>query len=196
MDSALNIQLSTTGAYYPEETLLALKETCLHPGRCVSDAPRGATWVFSRLHIATLSTDTGPVYFKIAGVVRETVLTGPFPHITILPLFEQDATTFYNQSDPKIDWELLPDGLRPNVVLKLKSGRDMPIHDTTATFRSVPNPFQTLPTLPPVILKRNDIIIAHTTAHLEATFVAPATYSYTVHHIALAYSATDNEAGL
>ncbi|KAI9059162.1 hypothetical protein FKP32DRAFT_1679998 [Trametes sanguinea] len=196
MSNEINLQLSTVGAYYPDSTLAALKRTYLTSGRCVALPPRNSRWYFTTNDEATLSVDDAPLHFKVVGVLRECAFSAAYPHITIIPLFERDAATFdtLTSGTTVTDWDLNPDGLRAPVHLAINKTRDVPTIDATSTFSN--GAAYSDITIPSIALKRNDIIIAHTTAHLEASFVAPPRYSFTVHQLTLVHSATDQEAGL
>ncbi|KAI9059956.1 hypothetical protein FKP32DRAFT_1578903 [Trametes sanguinea] len=200
METSLNTQLSTLGAFYPEQTLRALYNLQISPGRRLLDIPHDAQWRFQpgEPHYAILSHNMRPLSLRFIAIIRDAVVDSLYPHMTVIPLFERDATlchSIFENSDYSYDWELEPDGVRPPVVLTIKRSPTQ-INTVTDSTNLIFTNTRSHPTLPIQILKRNDIIVASMSVELHAPILATPSYSFTAHHIALVHTSTDSEAGL
>ncbi|KAI9067022.1 hypothetical protein FKP32DRAFT_1589057 [Trametes sanguinea] len=200
METSLNTQLSTIGAFYPQSTLSALFNLHISAGRNLVDIPPDAYWK-SEPHdraYARLSVHHKPLALRLIAILRNPVVDCYHPHMTVIPLFERDASlchSLFDNTDINFDWEIEPDGYRPPVILTVEHTHQRPckISDSTnLRFNNTPNQ----PTLPIQVLKRNDIIVASISIQLHAPILAPPSYTFIAHHIALVHSATDDEAGL
>ncbi|KAI9064830.1 hypothetical protein FKP32DRAFT_1568924 [Trametes sanguinea] len=197
METSLNIQLSTVGAYYPEQTLRHILSHDLASGRTLADIPPGACWRFftNDRTYATLHNVDVPISFRLIAIVRDAVMGEFYPHMTIIPLFERDAElchTIFGNDDIIFDWEVEPDGIRPPIVISIKNRTNTVTDATNLDFSNI----RTRPTLPANVLKRNDIIVLSFSIELRAPILAPPSYSFIAHHMVLAHSSTDGEAGL
>ncbi|KAI9067887.1 hypothetical protein FKP32DRAFT_1586583 [Trametes sanguinea] len=200
METSLNTQLSTVGAFFPDPTLRALYDLHISAGRSLADTPPEAYWFFERNEptYAILSIpDTKPLLLRLVAVVQDAILDCMYPHMTVIPLFERDATlchSLYGHNDISFDWETEPDGVRPPVFISIRNSGD-PITLLDATNLDFTNT-STHPTLPVQILKRNDIIIIYLVVELNAPILASPNYTFIARRILLAHSSTDAEAGL
>ncbi|EIW62570.1 uncharacterized protein TRAVEDRAFT_42928 [Trametes versicolor FP-101664 SS1] len=198
MTMTLNIQLSTLGVFLPERCLSALQDLYLSAGKSVADVPNGTTWTFGHAGSPTkavLMDGDHPYSIRVIGVMRECCFDNIYPHFTIMPLFERDANVFSAIfSDPTAqDWEIEPDGHRPDVPLSLNDDLES-IRVTDSTDLRFANG-RGRPIIPRTILKCNDVVVAFVNVVLNAHLFSTPSYSFVVRHLTLVHSSTDREAG-
>ncbi|KAH9853918.1 hypothetical protein C2E23DRAFT_884546 [Lenzites betulinus] len=196
-----NAQITTVGAYYPEQTLRALHNLHLAPGQTLADHSPSARWCWDHNDhtTSTLLVDARPCMLRMICIVREVAVDSLFPVLAVMPLYERDALICEDlfEMSNTFDWDTQPDGMRRDTLLSMKetTSRSIRITDNT-DLEFQDRDARVRPTLSPHALKRNDLVVAFFTVHLEAPILAPPNINFNVRRLCLVHSCTDMEAGM